>query len=468
MNDDVVKKHAAAKEKVAFWSIVASFCVTVSKGIVGLLTGSLALLSDAAHSLSDVVATSITWLAIRASNQPADETHHYGHGKVESLAALFETTFLFCVAGFICYEGIQRLLGKDSAVEFSWAAIAVLIAAVILDSWRWWVLKKTAREVGGSEALEADAVHFAADLVNSVFVLIAFGLIAYGYVWADALAALATAAFMFYAAFNLARKTVSTLIDTAPKGIAERLTQAAQSVPGIVKVTRARVRAVGGRIFADIHVQVSRTLPLEKVADIRRNVVSVIAGELPQADVEIITEPVSLSTESIMERVMLIAAKERMFVHHITVQDLIGRICIGLDLEVDGRLPIGEAHKIASKLENAIFEELGSNTEVDTHIEPLRVGNLLGADERDAVVRSLTIGLKEKAQEIGGISDIHSIRIRRAQEGIVIHYHCRFDDSLTVSYVHALVDELEWRFRLDHPDVIRVVGHAEPLKKIEE
>lgn len=463
MDADTDQEHSRIKEKVAFISIIASIAITLAKGIAGFLSGSLALISDAANSLLDIFSTSITWMAIRKANKPADESHHYGHGKIESVAALFETVFLFFVACIIAYEGIQRLLSGKTDVEFNWISVTVMVFAIITDFWRWRTLKKTAEHVGGSDALEADALHFAADLVNSVLVLLAIGAVLSGYFWADAVAALLTALFMLVTSLRLALKTVSTLIDTAPKGIAERMKMAALSVSGVVGVTRARVRTAGGRVFADILIQVSRTLPLEKVNEIKKEIITLIRQDLPGSDVEILAEGISLDNESIMERIMLIAAKRRLFIHHITVQDLGGRICVGLDLEVDGRLSISAAHRIATKLEDAIYRELGPNLEVDTHIEPLRMQNLMGADEREAVVRSLSNALKAKAHEISGISEIHHIRVRRSQDGLIINYHCLFDPVLTVSHVHALIDELEWRFRLDHPDVIRVIGHAEPF-----
>ncbi len=457
--------NAALKEKVAGWSIAASVAVTVGKALAGFATGSLALLSDAASSLLDIFATSVTFLAIRTANKPADESHHYGHGKIESLAALFQTAFLFLLAGVIAVEGANRLLTQKTNVEASWLAVAVILASIVIDGWRWVVLRRTAQQVRGSEALEADAMHFASDLVNSVCVLAALGAVAYGYKWADAAAAIGTALFMAVAGFNLARKTIATLIDTAPKGISERLTNVAESVPGVVSVARARVRPAGGQIFAEILVQVSRTLPLEKVSAIKAQVIAAIAQDLPEAEVTVTTEPVSLNNETIMERVMLIAAKRRLPVHHIMVQDVSGRLSLSLDLELDGRMSLSAAHQVASKLENAIQSELGADIEIDTHIEPLRVGHVPGTDERESVVKSLAAALSAKAQAIGGISDLHSIRVRRSPEGLIINYHCRFDPMMTVSRVHTLVDELEWSFRLDHPDVLRVVGHAEPIRQ---
>ena len=147
------------KEKAAFWSIVASVVITVGKGAAGLSTGSLALISDAAHSLLDVAATTMTYLAIRAASKPADEEHHYGHGKVESIAALIETAFLFLLSGAVAIEGIRRLWTTQPPIEVHWLAIAVLVGSIIIDSWRWWSLSRIAKATG-SEALAADSLHF--------------------------------------------------------------------------------------------------------------------------------------------------------------------------------------------------------------------------------------------------------------------------------------------------------------------
>src|SRR3954467_7187252 len=134
------------KERAALWSIVASGGITVAKGAVGLATGSLALISDAAHSLLDVAATTMTWLAVRAAHKPADDEHQYGHGKLESLAALVETAFLFLLSGAVALEGVRRLVAGQTSVEPSWLAVAVLLAAIAVDAWRWRSLLKVARE----------------------------------------------------------------------------------------------------------------------------------------------------------------------------------------------------------------------------------------------------------------------------------------------------------------------------------
>jgi cation diffusion facilitator family transporter len=440
---------ARAKERVALGSIAASALITLAKGTAGLATGSLALISDAAHSLLDVAATTMTWFAVRAANKPADEEHHYGHGKFESLAALIETAFLFLLSGAVALEGVQRLLTGESTVQASWAAAGVLVGAIVVDAWRWRQLKRVAAETG-SEALEADALHFSSDLVNSVLVLAALGATALGYPQADALVAVLVALFIAVAGFRLAQRTLGTLLDAAPKGLAERVKAEAQQVPGVVLVERVRVRPAGGQVFGELLVRVSRTLPLENVAAIKRKVSQALDQELSGSEITVTAEPIALNDETILERVI--------------VQDIGGRFGISLDVEVDGRMSLGAAHQKADSLEVAIQEELGPDVEVDTHIEPLRLHHLEGADERAEIVARIARDLAQTAEQVGQINDIHSVRVRRTEDGLVVNYHCRVDPALTVFSVHDHVDELERRVRIEHPDILRVIGHAEPMR----
>lgn len=453
---------ARRKERAALSSIAASAVITLAKGAAGLTTGSLALISDAAHSLLDVASTTLTWMAVRAAHKPADEVHHYGHGKLESLAALVETTFLFLLSGAIAFEGVRRLSAGEGKVEPNWIAAAVLVGAIVIDGWRWWTLRQVAQETG-SEALAADALHFSSDLVNSVLVLAALGAAAMGYPQADALVAIGVSLFIAVAGFRLAKRTTDTLLDAAPKGLAERVKALAEGVPGVVSVDRVRVRPAGGQIFGEVFVKVSRTLPLEHVAELKDTIQRVIARDLRGCEITVSTEPVQLDDETILERVLLIAAKRRMPVHHVMIQEVAGQLNLSLDLEVDGRMSLSAAHGLATKLETAIRQELGPEIEVDTHIEPLRVSPLAGEDEGGAAAQDIIAALDETAIQVGQISDVHSVRVRRTADGLVVNYHCHFAPALTVASVHAHVDELERQVRARYPEILRMIGHAEPL-----
>src|ERR1700756_3223361 len=162
----------STKQKVALSSIAASASLTVAKGIVGLSTGSLAILSEAAHSLIDLAATVMTYFAVRVSDKPADEEHHYGHGKVEAVSALAETALLFLLSGIVIWEAVNRLIDHEGhVVEATIWAFGVMALSIVVDFFRARALSRAAKATQ-SHALEADALHFSSDLWSSLAVIV--------------------------------------------------------------------------------------------------------------------------------------------------------------------------------------------------------------------------------------------------------------------------------------------------------
>jgi cation diffusion facilitator family transporter len=450
------------KERVALGSIVASGGLTIAKAIVGLASGSLAILSEAAHSLIDFVATVMTYFAVRISGKPADAEHHYGHGKVESVAALAETALLFLLSGVVIWEAMQRLFGGHGhAVEATLAAFLVILVSIVVDFFRARLLYRVADETA-SEALEADALHFGSDMWSSTAVLVGLAGVALGFPWADATAAIIVAAFVCLAGWRLGRRTIDTLTDTAPAGAAERISALARRSTGVVSVERVRARRAGDVLFVDLAVAVSRTLPLDRVAALRDRLARAIRSELPQAEVTVTTEPRALDDETVLERVMVIARNRGLAVHHVTVHAIEGKLSVSLDLEVDGKLALAAAHEVASGLEAAIGEELGPDVEVETHIEPLQAQDLSGRDAPFARVSEIHAALTEIAREHGTIREMHDVRVRETADGEIVNFHCRVDPALTVHEVHDKVDEIERALRRRSPSIKRVIGHAEP------
>lgn len=450
------------KERVALSSIAASAGLTVAKGIVGVMSGSLAILSEAAHSLIDFVATLMTYFAVRISGKPADEEHHYGHGKVESISALAETALLFVLSGVVIWEAAHRLLGDNShAIEASLWAFAIIAGSIVIDFFRSRLLYRVAEETS-SEALEADALHFGSDMWSSLAVLVGLGGVALGFRWADAAAAMVVAIFVCLAGWRLGRRTIETLTDTAPAGAAEKITRAARRISGVVSVERVRARAVGDKLFVDLAVVVSRTLPLDRVTVLKNDVIDAVRNALPTAEVVLTTEPRALDDESVLERIMVIARNQALAVHHVTVQSIEGRLAVALDLEVDGKLRIGKAHEIASVLEAAVREELGPDVEVETHIEPMQSHGLAGRDADASRVNEVRAALTEIAAEIGSIDNIHDVRVRETEFGEIANFHCHVDPNLPVETVHDKVDLVERALRRRLPTIKRVIGHAEP------
>ena len=452
------------KERVALGSIVASGGLTIAKGVVGMLTGSLAILSEAAHSLIDLGATIMTYFSVRISGKPADEEHHYGHGKVESVTALAETALLFVLSGVVIWEATNRLLSDHGhAVEATIAAFAVIAASVVVDFFRARLLYRVAHETA-SEALEADALHFGSDMWSSLAVLVGLGGVAFGFPWADSAAAVIVALLVCLAGWRLGRRTIDTLTDTAPAGAADAIRSAADSVPGMVAVERVRARPVGDKLFVEVVAAVSRTLPLDRVETLKAHVAEAIRAKMPRSEVIVTIAPRALDNETVQERVMVIARNQALAVHHVTVHDIHGKRSVSLDLEVDRKLALGSAHDIADKLEAALRDELGPAVEVETHIEPLQPPEAAGREAPPERVRAVQMTLAEVAAEGGVIRDVHDVRVRETDEGEIVNFHCRVDPALSVQAVHEKVDEVERALRRRSPTIKRVIGHAEPQR----
>jgi cation diffusion facilitator family transporter len=457
-------EQAALKERVALSSTFASAGITVGKLVAGLLSGSLALLSEAAHAFVDTAATIMTYLAVRTANKPADEGHHYGHGKFESLSALAETIVLFILATVVVIEAIDRLKTGGGEFEPSILAFGVLIVSILVDITRVYTLRRVARETG-SQALAADAIHFASDMVGSVLVLLGLGAAALGFKYGDGLAALGVAAFVAIAGWRLGRHTVDTLLDKAPDGVGEEIKASISNVPGVVAIETLRLRPSGAHLFGDVSVAVPRTLPLDHVSEIKSRILAEAQKVSPDIALSVDVIARALDDETVLERVLLTAARLRTPVHGVMVQNLEDRLSVSLHIEVDGRMSLGAAHAQASKLESAIRAELGPEVEVETHIEPLMVKHLTGHDAPDEVRQAISAELANAASELLGTDAIHDVRTRETAEGLVVIYHCRFSPDLPVTAVHEAVDHVERHMRAARPDMVRIVGHAEPASR---
>jgi cation diffusion facilitator family transporter len=448
------------KSRVAAISVFASAGMATAKFVVGIAIGSLALISEALHSSVDVVATVITWLVVRVSDRPADEEHHYGHGKLESVSALGVIALLYVLAGGILVESYSRLREGAPPPTISAIPFIVLLIDIAVNFWRARALHRAAHDTK-SQALEADALHFASDVLGSVAVIIGLALSGLGYAWGDGAAAIGVAVMIALLGLRLARSTVETLLDRAPEGALEKATAAIRTVPGVVDVERLRVRMVGSTHFIDAIVQVPRTYPIDRVDEIKRRAQEAVAKALDDADLTFTAVPVARDNESVRERIMVIARNSGLAVHHVTVHDLGGKLTVSIDLEVDGDMALTAAHDIAHELERNIRDEFGEDVEVDTHIEPLEPELPLGADAAPDRVEAIKTALSRFAAD-SAIHDIHSVRVRNTDAGEIVNFHCRAAPSMSVIKVHENVDEIERALRRAFPTVKRVISHAEP------
>ncbi len=292
--------HVANKEKTAaaLSSVLAAVGLTSFKIIVGVMTHSLGILAEAAHSGLDLVAALVTFLAVRFSGKPADRDHHYGHGKIENLSALFETFLLLATCVWIIYEAVQRLWFRHVVVEISFWGFLVMAVSIIIDYTRSRVLYRAARR-HNSQALEADALHFSTDIWSSSVVILGLAGVylaehipALGFLkQADAVAALFVAMIVIYVSLQLGIRTVHGLLDQSPAGMADQIQHITAQVPGVISSHNIRVRPAGPSLFIDLHILVDPCLGITEAHAISKAVKLAIKRDTSATDVTVHTEP---------------------------------------------------------------------------------------------------------------------------------------------------------------------------------
>ena len=449
------------KQQAALLSVAASAGLTVLKLAAGVASGSLALLSEGAHNALDIFASGLTFFAVRYADRPADEGHPFGHAKIEAVAALAQTALLTALALGVAALAVTRIGTPAPPSRHEAFAFAVVIVSMVVDVVRWRTLARTARETG-SDALAADALHYAGDLVGAGLVLAGLLATRLGLVGADALAALGVALFIGVSAGQLALRTVDSLLDAAPEGLANDVRGALAGMSDVEGVEYLRLRRVGAGATGELGLLVSRRHSLETVDALRARVTEALSRRWPRLSLTIAARPRALDDESVLERVLLIAARRRQFVHHVTIQRAQGRLAVSLDLEVDGRMKLGRAHDVADELERAIADEFDGAVEVDTHIEPMETREIMGEDADPALCANVEACLSARLPSLTLLRDLHHVRLRVAGAGVYGVFHCRADRDAPIDAVHAEVDVLERCARAAFPAIARIIGHAEP------
>jgi len=294
-----VPRGVREKNRVAMTSVLAAVVLTGAKIAAGLATGSLGILSEAAHSALDLVAAVVTVFAVRTSGKPADRDHPYGHGKVENLSALVETLLLLATCVWIIYEAVQRLVFRPLEVRTTPLGFLVIVVSILVDTGRSRALRRAARKYH-SQALEADALHFATDVWSSGVVLLGLAMVWLSRQWhlpwlakADAIAALAVAGIVVRVSITLGRKAVDDLMDAVPPHLVERAQARVAAVPGVERVLRIRIRRTGGEWFSDVVISVQEDLSARDAHEVADAVETVMRREMPRGDCVVHVEPES-------------------------------------------------------------------------------------------------------------------------------------------------------------------------------
>ena len=373
------------KKSVAAWSsVIWSGFLAATKLVVGLFTGSLGILSEALHSVLDLVAAGGTVFAVKVAAQPADEEHPYGHGKVENLMALAETLLLLSTAAWVIMEACERLLSSDPAaleVKFSYWAFAIVIISIVVDVNRAAMLKRVARETR-SAALEADAAHFTTDIWSSAAVLLGItgaavaGMTVEGS-WlhwvlmrADVFASLVVAALILHVCKDLGMQSINNLMDKSNSEASASIRQAMADRMPTYPLSRLRVRESGARYYVDMEVQVPPSLHVDTAHEIADAIEALVASTLEGAETLVHMTPAQALPETPEFIIRRLALSHRFGVHGLVLQHTDdGKFVIAVDLELPPAATL-ESWQVAVE---AFRKEVQRNLNADLvalHVEP--------------------------------------------------------------------------------------------------
>jgi len=449
------------QRRTALVSVFAAVALIGLKLGIGLATGSLGLLSEAAHSGTDLVAALLTFFAVGVAGRPADRGHQYGHGKAEHLAALGEAAILVLVSLFIAWRAVLRLTGHASPhVDAAWYALAVVGVVILVDVSRTIVSARAARRYE-SAALASNALHFGSDLAGSVAVLVGLVLVRAGHPKADAVAALFVAVLVLLAAARLMRRNVDVLMDRVPAEAEAAARQAIAGVVPAVDLRRLRMRQAAGRHFADVVIGVS---PADAVAQghaAADAVEEAVQRALPESDVVVHVEPIG-GDAAIRERAHAAAlgVPRVREVHNVSVLSVDSGTELSLHLKLPRDLSLEQAHEIATEVEGAIADAVPEVTSIQTHLEPL-AEEAAGTQAREAEVALDAETVRRIVRELTG-ADPRELRFLRTDEGLVAFLTLGLDPGSALADAHSRASEIEEAIRRERPEITDVIVHTEP------
>jgi cation diffusion facilitator family transporter len=441
--------------------------LTVLKLAVGITTGSLAILAEAAHSTLDLLAAGITLLVVQIADIPPDENHPYGHARAEHLGALAEAVLLVVTALLVLRESYLRIFVHPELPEINAWAFVVMIVSLIVDWRRSRALRRAAQEFK-SEALAADAAHFTNDLLATAVVLAGLAVIAIDQPQAllpewlrvriDAIAASIVALIALWVAWGMSRNAIRALMDDVPADLSRRLVRQVTALPSVIpNSVQMRTRFVGQQPFVEVTLGTPRGGSLEQAHQLTEAVEAVIREELAGANVLVHVEPARTATEPYATAVYAAANRLGLHVHNLDIYQLADSVRVDMDLELPTNLTLGEAHTSSEQLERAICDELGGTTTVAVHLEPRR-------DEVRPAVRyaPLNVEIERVVRQLPGAAAVAQVETLLTDAGTIVTLRCAFPPDTPLSEVHTAMARLERDLRRAVPDVARVQIDPEP------
>lgn len=283
-------EHARLLRLATRASLAVASILIVAKGIAWWLSGSVSLLAGLTDSALDGVASFLNLLAVHYALRPADDDHRYGHGKAEALSGIAQSLFIATSAVLIAYQAVERIL-HPAPLGAPGLGIAVMVLSIALTVALLMLQHKVIRETG-STAIRADSLHYRSDLLLNASILVALILALFGWQQLDAYFGLAIAVYILWSAIQIARETVSVLMDEElPVDVSQRMLEIAWSVPGVLGAHDLRTRISGDHWFVQLHLELPGHLTLSVAHVLCDQVADAIQQAFPKAEVLVHADP---------------------------------------------------------------------------------------------------------------------------------------------------------------------------------
>jgi len=447
-------------ELVALASVFIGVALVLGKLVVGLLTGSLGILSEAVHSILDVIASVFALVAVRTARKPADSEHPYGHGRAENVAAFAEGVLLMITAAGIAFEAVRRLVAGGGAVNAAGYAFALLIVTLFVEAVRAGILRGVGR-AADSEALQADAINRLADVLATVAVLAGLIGVRMGLEWADSVAALLVAAIIGRAAAMVAWRSVDILMDRAPAGAERQLRSAIEAVNGVREVRSVRVRRSGPNLLGDASIATARMLSLEAAGRLVDEVKNVSKATLPALELTVVVEGQARPSD-LVERIHAAAARNGGVrdLHNVTVErETDGSLHLIMHAKLPGDMTLAKAARASADLERTLRAELPDATRVDIHLEPMEPHVVSGEDVTSRRAQ-LAARMREVVEAHPEVKRCVDVELSDRHHRIYAHVVAELDGEVSLEHAHQVETELEVQIRRALPEVHEVVARA--------
>jgi cation diffusion facilitator family transporter len=447
-------------ERVALGSVFIGVALVLAKLVVGLLTGSLGILSEAVHSIFDLAASTFTLVAVRTARKPPDQEHPYGHGRAENLAAFANGLLLLITAAGIAFEAIRRLIAGGPPVNPAGYAFALLIGTLFIESGRAYVLRRVGR-LASSDAMLADATDRVADVLATVGVLAGLVGVRFGFTWADSAAALLVAAIIVRAAGKLALRSGDILIDRSAAGAEKQLRAAIREVPGVREVRSVRVRRSGPNLIGEANIATRRMLPVEAAASLADDVKQRARKVLPTLELSVVVEGQAQQGD-LVERIHAAAARNGGVrdLHNVTVErETDGSLHLTMHAKLPGDMTLATASRASAALEEALRTELPDATRIDIHLEPMEPHVVRGEDVT-ARYAQLAARMREIVESHPEVRRCVDVELSDRHQRIHAHVVAEVAGDISLEDAHRIETELEEQIRRAIPEVHEVVARA--------